>query len=61
LSEEDRLKGVERLRANNTGIINAEFKWKHVIEVALEPKTYLFLAMTVLVNVGRLTSTLAVT
>jgi hypothetical protein len=41
------------LRANNTGIINHEFKWRQVWEMALEPKTVLFLAMTLLVNIGK--------
>lgn len=45
LSEEDRLKGVERLRANQTGIAAAEFKWSQIIEFILDPKTYLFLGL----------------
>ncbi|KAI5479134.1 putative permease of the major facilitator superfamily [Pseudohyphozyma bogoriensis] len=52
LSEEDRVKGVERLRSNNTGISQNNFKWDHVKEAALDPKTYLFAAMSFLVNVG---------
>ncbi|ORY82361.1 major facilitator superfamily domain-containing protein [Leucosporidium creatinivorum] len=52
LSEDDRKKGVERLRANNTGVVNTEFKWKQVLELFIEPKTWLFLAMSFCVNVG---------
>lgn len=46
LSPEDRRKGVERLRANNTGVVNTEFKWRQVVELFLEPKTWLFMAMS---------------
>ncbi|KAI5475465.1 putative permease of the major facilitator superfamily [Pseudohyphozyma bogoriensis] len=52
LSEEDRQKGVERLRANNTGVVSTDFKWRQVLEMALEPKTYLFAAMTFCLNLG---------
>ncbi|KAI5475463.1 MFS transporter [Pseudohyphozyma bogoriensis] len=52
LSQEDRAKGVERLRANNTGVVSTEFKWRQVIELFLEPKTYLFMAMTFCLNLG---------
>ncbi|KAI5475597.1 hypothetical protein MNV49_001153 [Pseudohyphozyma bogoriensis] len=52
LNEEDRLKGVERLRANNTGIAGDKFKWSQIFELVLEPKTYLFAAITICLNVG---------
>jgi hypothetical protein len=52
LTPEDRVKAVERLRSNNTGIVAHKFKWSHVAELALDPKTYLFIAMTFCVNVG---------
>ncbi|KAM0748834.1 putative MFS transporter [Meredithblackwellia eburnea MCA 4105] len=52
LSEEDRLKGVERLKANQTGIASNEFKWAHIKEFALDVKTYLFLGQALCVNVG---------
>ncbi|KAM0256868.1 hypothetical protein ACHAQJ_004688 [Trichoderma viride] len=52
LTEEEKPKAIERLRANQTGTGNRDFKWKHVIEAALEPKTYLWFGMTLLLNVG---------
>jgi MFS family permease len=52
LSEADKPKAIERLRANQTGTGSRDFKWKHVVEIALEPKTYLWLALSMLLNVG---------
>ncbi|KIY71116.1 putative MFS transporter [Cylindrobasidium torrendii FP15055 ss-10] len=53
LTPEDRHKGVERLRANNTGTsATNKYKWNQVVECLIEPQTYLFLGMTLLVNVG---------
>ncbi|ORY88117.1 major facilitator superfamily transporter [Leucosporidium creatinivorum] len=53
LSPEDRLKGVERLRANNTGLDDDDkFQWRQAVELFSEPKTYLFLLMTICVNMG---------
>ncbi|KAF2096432.1 MFS general substrate transporter [Rhizodiscina lignyota] len=52
LNDEDKAKAIERLRANQTGTGTSEFKLRHVIEVLLEPKTYIFIAMTVLLNLG---------
>lgn len=52
LSEEDKPKAIERLRANQTGTGSREFKWSHVLEVVLEPKTYLFIGLAMLLNIG---------
>lgn len=52
LNETEKAQAMERLRANQTGARNFEFKFKHVLEVALEPKTYLFIGMVMLVNIG---------
>lgn len=52
LTEEEKPMAVERLRANQTGTGTREFKIKHVIEAIIEPKTYLWIAMTLLLNVG---------
>lgn len=52
LNEEERPKAVERLRANNTGTGTNQFKWRQVIEMFLDPKSHLFFAMTLLLNVG---------
>lgn len=44
---------VERLRANQTGAtIEHGFKWSHVLEVVLEPKSWLWVALTFLPNAG---------
>lgn len=55
LTPEDRLKGIERLRANQQ-VIDADgtagFKWHHVLECALELKTWVFVGMTLLLNIG---------
>ncbi|KAI0189512.1 MFS transporter [Xylaria flabelliformis] len=52
LSEEDKPKAVERLRANQTGTGSREFKWGQVIELFLEPKTYLWVALSLFINAG---------
>ncbi|TRX95977.1 hypothetical protein FHL15_003119 [Xylaria flabelliformis] len=52
LSEEDKPKAVERLRANQTGTGSREFKWGQVIEMFLEPKTYLWVALSLFINAG---------
>ncbi|KAK7998359.1 dienelactone hydrolase family protein [Apiospora arundinis] len=50
LSEEDKPKAIERLRANQTGTGSNEFKWAQVGEMMLEPKTYLWFGMSLLLN-----------
>ncbi|KAL2062118.1 hypothetical protein VTL71DRAFT_6384 [Oculimacula yallundae] len=52
LNETEREQAIERLRANQTGIGSREFEWSHVWEVFLEPKTYLWFSMSLLLNVG---------
>lgn len=52
LTDHQRAQAIERLRANNTGIGSREFKWSQVIEVFLDPKTYLWFALSLLLNVG---------
>ena len=52
LTEHERLQGIERLRANNTGVGSREFKWDQVAEVFIDPKTYLWFSMALLLNVG---------
>jgi predicted MFS family arabinose efflux permease len=43
---------MERLRANQTGAGSRDFKMRHVVEAGLEPKTYLWVGMAFLLNVG---------
>jgi hypothetical protein len=52
LSTHEKAQAIERLRANQTGTGNREYKLPHVLELALEPKTYLFIGMTLLLNLG---------
>lgn len=52
LSEEDRKKATERLRANQTGTGSNEYKWEQVWDALLDIKTWLWVAMALLLNVG---------
>jgi hypothetical protein len=52
LTPHERILAVERLRANQTGIGSQRFEWSHVWEVLIEPKTYLWIAMSLLLNLG---------
>ncbi|GAA5957664.1 hypothetical protein JCM8115_001390 [Rhodotorula mucilaginosa] len=51
LSPEDRLKAVERLKANQTSSANKKFDWSQIKELFLDPKTYLFATLAVLCNI----------
>jgi hypothetical protein len=44
LTPEDRLKAVDRLKANQQGIVSHKFNWKHVWEAWLEPKYWLYMS-----------------
>ncbi|KAH6675058.1 MFS transporter [Halenospora varia] len=48
----EKLQAVERLRANQTGIGSRDFELSHLYEILLEPKTYLWISMSLLLNVG---------
>jgi predicted MFS family arabinose efflux permease len=52
LTPEDRLKAVDRLKANQQGIVSHKFQWKHVIEALTEPKYWLYMIMVIAVNAG---------
>jgi Major Facilitator Superfamily len=52
LTEHERVQAVERLRANQTGVGSRELKWSHVLEATIEPKTYFWIGMSLLLNVG---------
>lgn len=45
LSPSDKLLAVERLRANQMGVVSTEWKWDHVKESLLDIKTYLWFAL----------------
>ncbi|WVF66373.1 hypothetical protein IAT40_001113 [Kwoniella sp. CBS 6097] len=50
--DDEKAKAIERLRANQTGTGSSEFKLNHLWELAIDVKSYLFLALTLLLNVG---------
>ncbi|KAJ5706787.1 hypothetical protein N7488_006588 [Penicillium malachiteum] len=52
LNETEKIQAMERLRANQTGTGSLEFKMSHVWECVLEPKTYLWIGMSMLLNIG---------
>lgn len=52
LTEDEKRAAIERVRANQTGTGSREFKWDHVIEALLEPKSWLFCAITLCLNTG---------
>ncbi|KAK3672122.1 hypothetical protein LTR78_008093 [Recurvomyces mirabilis] len=52
LSPEDRLKAVDRLKANQQGISSHKFNWSQVFEAWTEPKYYLYMIMVIAVNAG---------
>lgn len=56
LSPEDRLKAVERLKANQQGIVSQKFRFEQSVEAFTEPKLYLFLIATFCVNAGASTT-----
>ncbi|RLL96885.1 hypothetical protein CFD26_106693 [Aspergillus turcosus] len=52
LTEQEKLQAMERLRANQTGTGSREFKLSHIVEAGLEPKTYLWIGIAMLLNIG---------
>lgn len=52
LTEHEKKQALERLRANNSGTGSREFKLAHVWEALLEPKSWLFVFLTLCLNVG---------
>ncbi|CAK9785980.1 MFS general substrate transporter [Cutaneotrichosporon oleaginosum] len=52
LDEHEKAQAIERLRANNTGTGSREYKWNQVWEMAYDPKSWLWLFMSLLLNIG---------
>jgi len=52
LTPEDRLKAVDRVKANQQGIVSHKFNWSHVAEALSEPKYWLYMIMVIAVNAG---------
>jgi hypothetical protein len=50
--DHEKAQAIERLRANQTGTGAREWKWDQALEVALDPKAYLWLAIGLLPNIG---------
>ncbi|KAE9961404.1 hypothetical protein BLS_002173 [Venturia inaequalis] len=51
-NQHEKAQATERLRANQTGTGSHEFRLEQVAELLLEPKTWLFISMAVLLNTG---------
>jgi len=51
LTREDRLLAIARLRSNQTGVENREFKWYQAKEALFDIKTLLFFALGVVGNI----------
>lgn len=45
LNEHDKLLAIERLRANQMGVVSTEWKWDHVIESLLDLKTWFWFSL----------------
>ncbi|MBE3048788.1 MFS transporter [Candidatus Bathyarchaeota archaeon] len=53
LTEHERLQGAERLRANNDSVEGShQFKWGQVLEAFIDPKTWLWVILALLPNLG---------
>jgi len=48
----ERDQAVERLRANQTGVGSRQFKWGHVAEMFMDPKSWLFAALICIPNIA---------
>jgi predicted MFS family arabinose efflux permease len=52
LDDHEKSQAIERLRANQTGTGSNEFKWGQALEMFMDTKSYLFMAMALLLNIG---------
>jgi hypothetical protein len=52
LTETEKKMAYERLRANQTGTGTREWKWDQVLEVFVDPKSYIWLGIVMLPNIG---------
>lgn len=50
LNQEEKHVAVERLRMNQQGMGSGEWKWDHVKDAALDPKTYLWFTLIFLIS-----------
>lgn len=50
LTTDDKLIAIERLRMNRMGIGSGVWKWDHVIECLLDPKTWLWFFLIFIIS-----------
>lgn len=50
LKGDDKLIAVERLRANQMGVVSKVWKWDHVWDTLLDLKTWLWFAMIMAIS-----------
>jgi MFS family permease len=50
LSEEERVWIIRRVRGNRTGILKRGFKWRHLVELLVDPQIWGLVLITVLVG-----------
>lgn len=50
LKYDDKLIAVERLRMNQMGIGSGVWKWDHVREAAIDPKTWLWFSLMLIIS-----------
>lgn len=50
LTTDDKLIAIERLRMNQMGIGSGVWKWDHVIECLLDPKTWLWFFLIFIIS-----------
>ncbi|KAL6704877.1 hypothetical protein ACN47E_007560 [Coniothyrium glycines] len=51
LSDHDKVVAIERLRMNQMGVASRIWKWDHVMEAFMDPKTWLWFAMLTAVSI----------
>lgn len=51
-TEHEKKQATERLRANQTGTGSREWKWDQALEVFVDPKSYVWLGIAMLPNIG---------
>lgn len=50
--DHEKAQAIERLRANQTGTGSREWKWDQVLECCLDPKSWLYLGIAMMPNIG---------
>lgn len=51
LNDHEKLIAVERLRMNQMGVASRVWKWDHVLEAFMDPKTWLWFSMLTAVSI----------